>query len=398
MQTPVDQSRADQTSPLDLPEPPQDWLDHSNQLKALIIDRIDRAGGIISFHDYMQYTLYEPGLGYYSGAAHKFGERGDFVTAPELSALFGVCLANFAGEVFQQGCARQVLEFGAGNGKLCRQLLGSCFDLEQYSILELSGELRQRQQEYLRESLKPEDFAKIRWLDNLPPRFDGLVIANEVLDAMPVHVVQKQQQWLELGISQQAGDLHWQVLSDDSEAVARIQQIEAELGELPEWYRTELNLNYTPWLASLAELPGNKACLIFDYGEERRFYYRPGKPTGTLRCYFQHRVHDNPLLYPGLQDVTADVDFDALADAAEAVGFELCGMTTQATFLLNHGLIDVAERLAASAATTDRLAIAQQVKSLTLPNEMGERFKAVLLSQGLTLRPLRDTTAGALHG
>lgn len=381
-----------------LPIPPADWLEHSRALEAMIVERIDAAGGVISFRDYMQTVLYEPGLGYYSSAAHKFGEEGDFVTAPELSPLFGYSLANFCVTVFNQGCAPHLLEFGAGNGKLCQQLLDRLPEIATYCILEISGELRQRQQRYLESRLDSQSYAKIQWLERLPEHFDGLVVANEVLDAMPVHVLYKHQQWYELGVTRQSGQLVWCQIVDNSKAVERMSQLEVELGGLPENYRTEINMNYQPWLAALADLPGNKACLLVDYGGERSDYYRQTRTGGSLRCYFQHRLHDDPFLYPGLQDITADVEFDAVADAAEAEGFELCGFSTQAGFLLNHGLTDIATELSEGADTLARLKIAQQVKSLTLPSEMGLRFKVLLLSQGLSLQPLREFGSGMLYG
>ncbi len=397
-QTPANQLSTASGLPDALPIPRAEWLNHSQQLVARISDRIRANGGKIGFDQFMQYALYEPGLGYYSASAPKFGETGDFVTAPELSPLFGECLANFCRSVFSQGCATRVLEFGAGSGKLCGQLLENCAEVKQYLILELSAELRQRQQIQLEARLPAETFNKIVWLDRLPERFDGLLLANEVLDAMPVNVVTKQKAWLELGVSEGAEGLSWCEFATVSPVVSQIQSIESRLCELTEGYLTEVNLNLQPWSTALAELPGEKACLIIDYGEEQAEYYRSSRPRGSLRCYYQHHQHEDPFLYPGLQDITADVDFDAVADAAEMAGFELCGFTAQGTFLLNHGLIEVASRLVETADTVKQLAIAQQVKTLTLPAEMGQRFKVLLLSQGLSLQALDYTTSGLIDG
>ncbi len=381
-----------------MPLPPADWLQHSQQLTNVILQDIEAAGGAISFAEYMHAVLYRPGQGYYSSAAQKLGELGDFVTAPEISPLFGLCLANCCGELFTQDCARQVLEFGAGSGKLCQQLLENQSGIHRYFILEVSADLRQRQQQYLQSVLDETTFGKIQWLDRLPEQFDGLVVANEVLDAMPVHVVRKQQQWQELGVAAADGQLTWCVMAEDSPAVRRIQQIEAEVGLLPEGYRTEVNLNYQPWFDALAGIAGEQACLLIDYGDERQDYYRHSRADGSLRCYFQHRLHHDPFFYPGLQDITADVDFDAVADAAEDAGYALLGLTTQANFLMNHGLLSVAQNLSERADTIERLAIAQQVKSLTLPGEMGQRFKVLLLSRGLSLTALIDSAGRIPHG
>lgn len=378
--------------------PPEEWLAQSQQLVDRISAHISAASGKVGFDRFMQAALYEPGLGYYSASAPKFGEAGDFVTAPEVSPLFGGCLANFCQSLFDQGCAAEVLEFGAGSGKLCGQLLENRNDIETYLIIELSADLRMRQQQYLETRLSAEAFNKISWLDRLPERFDGLVLANEVLDAMPVHVVTKQSNWIELGVTGGPGGFAWCEYSTDSAAVKRIEAIESAIGELPDGYLTEVNLNYQPWFAALADIPGNKACLIIDYGEEQREYYRSSRPRGSLRCYYQHRQHEDPFVYPGLQDITADVDFDSVADAAEMAGFELCGFATQGNFLLSQGLVEVAQRLSDEVDTVKRLSIAQQVKSLALPAEMGQRFKVLLLSRGLVLEPLKDTAMGALHG
>lgn len=382
---------------LDLPEADADATEHSGQLAETIIQRIQDSGGVIAFDEFMQALLYEPGLGYYSAETIKFGAQGDFVTAPEISPLFGYALGEQCLKLFQQGCAPCILEFGAGSGKLCAQILAASKSVEKYLILEVSGDLKLRQQNYLRQQLDSELFARVEWLNGMPEKFDGIVIANEVLDAMPVHILQRQQRWQELGVAWQAGRFAWQLYAEDSAAVRHIARIEASLGPLPEGYRSEVNLNYQPWLAALAQACDRVAVLLIDYGYEQQHYYHPERGSGTLLCHYQHRVHDDPLIYPGLQDVTAFVDFDALADAAEAAQFEICGLVSQARFLLANGLLQSAQRLAEGATDSIALAIAQQVKTLTLGEEMGEKFKVLALQKNIEL----DWPAmrrGLLHG
>jgi len=381
---------ADKSRGLDLPVPDDAAIRHSTRLLEVIVERIEQRGGVIGFDEYMRMALYEPGLGYYSASLPKFGAQGDFVTAPEISPLFGYCLARQAGDLIAQGCAADVLEFGAGSGKLCAQILESLPALVSYRILDLSADLRQRQQQTLRERLCAELFRKIEWLDRLPTDFDGIVLANEVLDAMPVHILSKQGDWVELGVGYQAQRLAWLPLAAEAATLDTMRAIEAHrmergLGALPQDYSSELNLNYRPWMASLAQSCRSAVVLIIDYGYEQAQYYHAERGHGTLTCYYQHRAHADPFVYPGLQDITAFVDFDACADAAEASGFEISGLIEQGQFLLANGLLDEAQRRAAECEPMAQLAISQQVAKLSLPQEMGEKFKVLALQKDLEL-------------
>ena len=379
---PMIPARGDETGGAGLPPPDPDAIAHSEALERRIFDAIDAAGGVIRFDRFMQMALYEPGLGYYAAGLAKFGAAGDFVTAPEISPLFGDCLARQLDALTAQGCAPRVLEFGAGNGRLCARLVAALPALERYQILELSADLRARQQAYLDSVLDADAFARLEWLDRLPSAFDGIVIANEVLDAMPVRLAEKHDEWFELGVACRDGALAWRTIAPDAALAAAIASVERRTGELPAPYRTEFNLNPAPWLRALADACRRAVVLIVDYGYERPDYYHPARRRGTLVCHYRHRVHDNPLWHPGLQDVSAFVDFDAVADAAEDCGFRPVGLVTQARFLLANGLLEAAaERHAAAASARDRVELAQQVKTLTLPQEMGEKFKVL----GLTL-------------
>jgi SAM-dependent MidA family methyltransferase len=376
---------SDEAAGLELPPPDATAAAHSERLIRVIVDRIAQRGGVIGFDEYMQMALYEPGLGYYSAGLPKFGARGDFVTAPEISELFGYCLARQAADLIAQGAAAAILEFGAGSGKLCAQVLQALPGLRRYSILDLSAELKQRQQHYLQQRLPAQLFAKIEWLERLPVDFDGIVLANEVLDAMPVHLLEKRQHWIELGVGFREHRFHWQPMDVTGDALAAMQLIENRLGALPDGYRSELNLNYQPWLKALAQSCARAVVLIIDYGYEQAQYYHAARSHGTLSCHYRHRVHADPFVFPGLQDITAFVDFDACADAAEENGFAITGLIGQGQFLLANGLLDEAQRQAAAGDAMTQLAISQQVATLSMPQEMGEKFKVMAIQTGLEL-------------
>jgi SAM-dependent MidA family methyltransferase len=368
---------------LDLPLPEAAALAHSERLAQAIGERIGAAGGAIGFDEFMHMALYQPGLGYYTGPAVEFGESGDFVTAPEISPLFGQCLARQLEDLVARGCRPRLLEFGAGSGKLCAQIMGELPDIERYQIVDLGAGLKQRQRDFLAARLPAELFARIDWLSALPADFEGVVLANEVLDAMPVTRVVKRGRWRELGVEASERGFDWREIPARDNVEAAMRAIEARIGELPQDYATELNLNLYPWFEALAESCEAAVVLAIDYGYERGQYYHPERRDGTLSCHYRHRVHFDPLIYPGLQDITAFVDFDAAADAAEAAGFEVRGLVAQARFLLANGLLELLEREAADGGDMQRLALAQQVKTLTLPEEMGEKFKVLALSRNL---------------
>jgi SAM-dependent MidA family methyltransferase len=370
-----------------LPEPEADALAHSAHLQALIAGEIAAAGGQLPFDRFMELALYAPGLGYYVAGASKLGGAGDFVTAPEISPLFARCLAVQCGELLDALGGGDVLEFGAGSGVLAAELLkglaGNRTVAPDYYILELSPELRDRQRATLAERV-PELLARVHWLDRLPRRFRGAMIGNEVLDAMPVH---------RFGIADGAVVEGCVVAADGRLAEAWLEPrspglvdavnvLERAVGPLPEGYRSEINLRLQPWLNAVAASLVAGGLLLVDYGYPRADYYRAERRTGTLLCHYRHRVHAEPLLWPGLQDITASVDFSAVALAAQRAGLELAGYTTQAAFLLSTGL----DRFLGESDPLDvvsHLTLVQGAKTLTLPGEMGERFKVIGLAKGL---------------
>jgi SAM-dependent MidA family methyltransferase len=225
----------------------------------------------------------------------------------------------------------------------------------------------------------------VTWLDELPTGFNGVVIGNELLDAMPVHIVSKDRQWFESGVGFDGKRFCWSRYADNSDAVSAIQRIESAQGILADGYTSEVNLNYEPWLGALQACCKSAVILMIDYGHQQAQYYHPERSNGTLICHYHHRAHSDPLIYPGLQDVTASVDFDAFADAASRCNFEICGLATQAQFLLGNGLLDEAIGTDLDNTTKVQLELAQQVKTLTLPTEMGERFKVIGLQKNLDL-------------
>ncbi len=369
----------------ELPPPGTDALAHSRRLQALICEEMAQCGPL-PFDRFMELALYAPGLGYYTAGSHKFGEAGDFVTAPELSPLFARCLARQCQEVLAELGGGDVLEFGAGSGVLAAELL---LELEMlsalpvhYYILDLSPDLRERQAQTIRDRA-PHLFDRVVWLDRLPePGLRGLIIANELLDAMPVQRFRIAAEAVEEGFVCWNGGAFeplWDVPTSAGlvEAVAALQQ---DRGPFEEGYMSEVNLRAGPWLEALGRIIEAGVLLLIDYGYPCREYYHPQRHTGTLMCHYRHRAHTDPLILVGLQDITAHVDFSAIAMAGRAAGFVIDGYTNQASFLIGCGL----EALLTQSDSADlkaHLALMQGVKRLTLPSEMGERFKVLALTR-----------------
>ena len=359
---------------------------HSEALLARIRREIDEHEGWIGFARFMEMALYEPGLGYYSAGAAKFGGAGDFVTAPEISPLFSRCVASQCAEVLAALGGGDILELGAGSGVMAADLLHELAALGQpprrYLILEVSADLRQRQCALLAERA-PAHFERIAWLDALPASLTGLIVGNEVLDAIPVERFRVQGGRVNaLGVTWRGHGLGWSEMRARRELAMHVRSIERYVGEqFPRGYTSEVNLRYDALLASLAGALTRGVMLFVDYGLPRRQYYRPERHDGTLLCHFRHRFHDDPFLHVGLQDIGAWVDFTRVAEAGAQAGLELAGFTTQALFLMGSGI----ERYLAAithAQVAERVSVARQAMLLTLPGEMGERFKVMALSRG----------------
>ncbi|GAB6039978.1 class I SAM-dependent methyltransferase [Endothiovibrio diazotrophicus] len=371
-----------------LPLPDTEAAAHSGRVVGRIREEIEGAGGAIPFVRFMELALYAPGLGYYTAGARKFGEAGDFVTAPELSPLFGRALARQCAEVLERLGGGDLLEIGAGSGALAVDLLGELALLGQvpgrYRILERSADLRRRQQALLGERL-PGLVERVEWLDRLPEGFSGVVVANELLDAFAVHRFHIAAEGLrEWGVAWADGRFHWCLLDPAPELVSAVAAIEAERGEpLPVGYDSEVCLTLGPWFAALGEALARGMALFVDYGYPRREYYLTERGGGTLLCHFRHRVHGDPFLLPGLQDITASVDFSAVAEAAFAAGLRVAGYTSQALLLLGCGLDELLAVERDDDTPRVRTELARQAKLLTLPGEMGERFQAIALTRGV---------------
>jgi SAM-dependent MidA family methyltransferase len=371
---------------LELPLPDTDSARHSSRVAQHIRSCIDTADGSISFAEFMQHALYAPGLGYYTAGTKKFGAGGDFVTAPEISPLFGNVLARQCAAVLEQLPGGNVLEPGAGSGALAVSLLNKLDQLnalpDQYMILEVSADLQQRQEQRLREEV-PHLADRVTWLSELPRDFAGVIVANEVADALPFERVVKRQGVLQqFRVGVEKDDFVWQFADAPELLQQAFSRIEAHLDEpLADEYATEISPAVSNWIGDLSASLNAGMIFLFDYGVTRREYYAPDRHQGWLRCHFRHRVHNDPLILPGIQDLTAWVDFSAVAEAAQAAGLEVAGYVTQAHFLL-HGGLDEELTEFTSLPQAEQLELSRQVKLLTLPGEMGESFKCIGLARG----------------
>ena len=370
-----------------LPPPGADALAHRERLRQLIQEQVFAAGGSIPFSRFMELCLYAPGLGYYSAGATKFGATGDFVTAPELGPLFAACVADSVAPVLRQlGPEADFVELGGGSGAFAEVALKRLLALDalpaRYAILEPSADLRERQQQRLRERLNPLLADLVEWLDEPPQQeWNGVLFANEVVDALPTpRFTLRDGEVLEEHV---ALDGEGRVIRQDRPAdallAAAVRHVERQL-EAPfaDGYRSELLPQLPYWLQAVIGRMQAGALLFVDYGHPRREYYQPQRDDGTLRAFRAQHVVADLYAHPGLQDLTASVDFTALAEACEGAGFEFAGYCNQASFLLGNGLaqrLEEAEGKARDEAA--RLRLRQEAKQLTLPEAMGERFQAM---------------------
>lgn len=364
-----------------LPQPDAEALAHSERLVALIRSEIEASGGGISFARYMHLALYAPGLGYYSGGAQKFGSAGDFVTAPEISPLFAQTLARQAAEALRltQG---SILELGAGSGRLAAELLLELQQLDQlpqrYLILEVSAQLRQRQQATL-QALPPALMQRVEWLDQLPDAFDGLMLANEVLDALPVHIIETRAPAIcERKVMWDGRQFAWtQAALTEGPVLEQVSRY-----PLPAGYVSEVCPAAGALIASLAASLQRGVLLLIDYGFPRREYYHAQRNQGTLMCHYRHYAHVDPFTYPGLQDITAHVDFTAVAEAGVAHGLQLLGYCSQTQFLINCGITELLARVSPQDMAS-YAPLAAQAQKLLSPAEMGELFKVIAMGKGM---------------
>lgn len=383
----------------DLPEPSADARAASDALTRIIAAEIAACGGWMSFARYMELALYAPGLGYYSGGSRKFGTDGDFLTAPELTPRYGQALARQVAQILA-AAGPQLMEVGAGSGRLAADMLLALDAMgcapEHYRILELSGELRARQQATLARHA-PHLAGRVEWLDELPERICGCLVANEVLDAMPTHVLRWDDEGQELRLLEGGvGFVDGRLARAERPASAALLAAASELPAIAP-YRGEICLAARTWVSELARRMERGALLLIDYGMSGRELYHPQRDGGTLRCHYRHRVHDDPLWLPGLSDITSHVDFTAVAEAGFDAGLDVLGYTSQANFLLNCGIGEfLGQEVGAgvlcmsgiplrgtATVSTDKLRERGAVNVLLSPNEMGELFKVIALGRGV---------------
>jgi SAM-dependent MidA family methyltransferase len=376
-----------------LPVPDADALAHSERLRAVIREQIFASGGAIPFSRFMELCLYAPGLGYYSAGATKFGEAGDFVTAPELGPLFAACVADSVAPVLQQlGPDAQFVELGGGSGAFAEVALKRLLALDalpaRYAILEPSADLRERQRERLAQRLNPLLLDLVEWIAGPPTdRWNGVLFANEVVDALPtprfsVHAGEVFEEHVALD-----GDGRFVRVDRPADALlaAAVRHVERQLeAPLPDGYRSELLPQLPYWVQAVVGGLQDGALLFIDYGHARRDYYQAARSDGTLRAFYRHHVSNDLYAWPGLQDLTASVDFTALAEACSGAGFAFSGYCSQASFLIGNGIEQrLAEAESRARDEAARYRLRQETKRLTLPGEMGERFQAMGFARGV---------------
>ena len=361
------------------PEPDSEALAHSARVVERVQTEIEGRGGVLPFDRYMDLVLYEPGLGYYASGTRKFGRQGDFVTAPELGSLYGRCVARQVAQILAQLDGGSLLEFGAGSGVLAATVLTELAERDslpaEYLIVEVSPALRAQQQQTLAGQIE-QNSVKVRWLDSLPESgFRGVILANEVLDAMPIIRFRVGAEGhMTAGVVRRNGHLDWSWQRDPSQD-GRIDRLVQQYGLVAD-YTSEVNPRAAAWMQTVGRVLDAGLILVMDYGYPGAEYYHYERSDGTLMCHYQHRAHMDPFLYPGLQDLTAHVDFSAVAAAGQLAGLDIAGFTSQEAFLLSTGVLDLVAH--ESSGPVDPK-LSAELKQLTLSSEMGESFKALAM-------------------
>ena len=375
-----------------LPLPSQEALEHSAELQALILETAHAENGI-PFRTFMEMAMYAPGLGYYSAGASKFGEEGDFVTAPELGPIFAASVAEAVAPVLQQiGESAVFFEIGGGTGAFAKVALMRLLELDaipdKYLILEPSAQLRARQRAVLFEALPPYLFDLIEWLDGpIPYDWSGVLFANEVIDALPVSrfVVGEEAEISEEFIVARGDEFATEDRPADDFLARAVNHVQSTLTDrMPSGYRSEILPQLPYWIQAISGGMQQGAMLFIDYGYSRNEYYQRDRDEGTLRAYYRHHSHNNVFMYPGLQDITASVDFTALVEAGVEAGFDLAGYCSQASFLLGNGMSEAMKRIESLTDETLQMKRRNEIKKLTLPSEMGERFQVMGFEKGVS--------------
>lgn len=357
---------------------------NSKALTKHIRQALTAAGGSLSFADFMEMALYHPKWGYYQHHSIDIGKQGDFTTAPEISPLFTQCLARQCAALFQQ-LPNAILELGAGTGRLACDLLlalhGQGIAIEHYYIVEISRALRKKQKAFMAAHC-PHLVKHVTWLDKLPTDFAGIILANEVLDALPVHCFRIEDTIKERCVVWRDNQFAWQTTTPSTELNNEVTRLRDTLG-FAQGYESEINLNLNTFITELAQCLSQGVILLIDYGYGEREYYHPERRQGTLTCFYQHRRYDDPLQFPGAEDITAHVNFTRVIEIAAANHCTLLGYTSQAAFLLACGLMELAEALEKQLSVADQVHLHHAIKLLTFPTEMGERVKVMALGKNV---------------
>ena len=361
-------------------------LDHSLLVREQLIQHIHTRDGWISFEEFIDFVMYKPGLGYYSAGAEKIGHSGDFTTAPEISKLFGMALANQMTPILDHYQSPSIIEIGAGTGKLAFDIMTQLNDyqvnFDRYYILELSADLKQRQQSML-SHLPTKTLNKIVWLDSIPmDSIDGVIIANEVIDALPFTRFKIQNgQVYELGISVEDNQLIEQPRLADEMLSNTVDSIAKEIGmTFQDGYTSEIRINFGSWFRTIESMLSSGSIFFVDYGYARQEYYDEERTNGSMICHYRNVAHEDPLSNLGIQDISASVDFSQLADVALQRNIEVGFFTSQADFLINAEILGVIESVIDEGL---KMRLTQEVKQLLLPNQMGEVFKCMLLNKNI---------------
>jgi SAM-dependent MidA family methyltransferase len=380
---------------ISLPEAGPEALAHSQAFVQAIKQYIRENNGAIPFSRFMELALYAPGMGYYSAGARKFGADGDFVTSPELGSVFAQCVAHSSAKVLQQLEGDTVFfELGGGSGAFAEQALLQMLELNtlptRYCILEPSADLRERQQQRLKQNVSAELFARCQWLDGpFESKWQGVLFANEVLDALPTpRFIMHEGEVFEEMVALDVNDNFIRVQQPaDALLRAAVRHIERDIEtKFSDGYHSEVLPQLPYWIQAVGGLLEKGAMLFVDYGYPRREYYLPERRDGTLVCHYRHHAHNDPFYLPGLQDITAFVDFTAVAEAGVNAGFDLSGYCSQASFLMGNGLQEVMQKIDAVDDEVQRYRLRQEIKKLSLPGEMGERFQTIGFQRGVDFK------------
>ena len=376
---------------IDFEKPDQEALNHSMLVQEHLKNKVNDHQGWLSFYDFMNFVLYKPTLGYYSTGTHKIGLGGDFTTAPEISKLFGVAIANQLLPAIRKYKKPSILEIGAGSGKLAFDIINHLnnrnVELDYYYILEISGDLKERQKRTLSQLPKGIQ-VKIRWLDKVPEEgIEGAVIANEVIDALPFERFKIiDNDIVQIGITFKGSQLIEKERAASPALREAIKNIEHDIGRsFDSGSVSEIRVDFEDWFKSINKGLKSGIALFIDYGYARKDYYSSEIDNGNMICHFQNKAHLDPYIYPGLQDISASVDFSLLADSAFNLGYQVELYCHQADFLMSA---DILESINSETDDEERIRMNQQIKQLFLPNIMGESFKCMLLSKECNIEHL----------